>query len=682
MKQRIPLIVTALVILGVIFLTYSNHFHNSFHFDDAHTIEDNAYIRDIHNIPLFFKDVSTTSAMPSHQGYRPLVTTTLAIDYAMSLKSSGGKEGYNTFWYHVSSFSWFLLVVILIYFIQVKLYDSAFNQPYNKYFAMLGCAWYGLHTVNAETVNYIIQRSEILSTSGIVASFVLYLAFENLRKYYLYLIPAILGMFAKETTVMFAPALIMYDYIIVKQKSLKDIFKADGLKVFGRSFLIGTPALIICAALGIFSIKIMTKVIEIKGTESPVYYIISQPYIVLHYITQFFFPFGLTADTDIPEITSLADDRLFIGFAFVIGLILLAFKTSDKKEWRPFSFGIIWFLLMLLPTSLVALAEVTNDHRPLLPFIGLIFSMVCLVANLYYNILKSDTLKKAVLAVAMFAVLGYAYGAHERNKVWKTDQALWKDVSEKSPRNGRGWMNYGLTLMGIGDYLDAQYAYDQALIYTPRYYILHINLGVLKEAQGKKFEAEQYYKNALDYGPGYVESYYYYARYLYNMGRVQEAEIYCKKSLDIFGGYIYSRYLLMDIYYFKKDWQNLLAASQTTLSMYPGDGKAETYLKMASNPATTITAVDSKSQTAGDLLNQSLAYYYAGKYRECIDACNKALELQPNYPEAYNNIGTAYNQLQKYDSAVWACGKAVELKPDFQLAKNNLEWAKSQLKKK
>ena len=59
----------------------------------------------------------------------------------------------------------------------------------------------------------------------------------------------------------------------------------------------------------------------------------------------------------------------------------------------------------------------------------------------------------------------------------------------------------------------------------------------------------------------------------------------------------------------------------------------------------------------------------------------KALEKQPNYAEAYNNICTAYNNLQKYDSAAWACSKALELKSDFQLAKNNLNWAKSQLKK-
>jgi len=38
--------------------TYANHFHNSFHFDDAHTIETNAAIRDLRNIPQFFRDAT------------------------------------------------------------------------------------------------------------------------------------------------------------------------------------------------------------------------------------------------------------------------------------------------------------------------------------------------------------------------------------------------------------------------------------------------------------------------------------------------------------------------------------------------------------------------------------------------------------------------------------------------
>ncbi len=682
MNQRISLLLIALVIAAAICGAYSNHFHNAFHFDDAHTIEDNGYIRDLKNIPLYFKDVHTSSAMPSHQGYRPLVTTTLAIDYALGKTFTKEKDGYNTLFYHISNFSWFLIIVILLYVIQVKLYNKAFDEPYNRYFALLGCAWYGLNTVNAETINYVISRSDILSTLGIVGSMAMYIGLEKYRKYYFYLIPAIIGMFAKETTIMFAPALMVYDYLIEQDKSLYDLFDFKQWKGIWNSLWKGLPALVICVLLAALALS-KTQKFEQAGTGSALWYRLSQPYICLHYVTQFFFPFGLSADTDIEQANSIMDDRVFYGMAFLIGLVVIAFQASKYKRWKPVAYGILWFLLMLLPTAFVALAEVTNDHRVFLPNIGLVFAMVCVVANLFYYAYKDNkVLKYGLLIFLMLVFSGYGYGVYQRNKVWNTDETLWKDVTEKSPRNGRGWMNYGLCLMGRADYTGAGDAYTEALKTTPYYYILHINMGVLAEALGKKEEAEQDYKNALAYGPGYVESYYYYARYLFNNGRVDEAEVYCNKGLDLFAGHLYSRYLLMDILNYKKDWKKLAEVAQATLSMYGADEKASMYLKVAGNPGSSDALSENKAQSASSLLNLSLAYYRAGKFDECIATCYKAIALQPNYPEAYNNLCSAYNSQQKWDSGVWACNKAIEQRPDFQLAKNNLKWAQDELKKK
>src|SRR3982074_1711146 len=86
---------------------YANHFHNSFHFDDAHTIVNNASIRELRNIPLFFKDATTFSSLPSNQSYRPLVSTLLAIDYWL-----GG--GLKPFWFHLSIFALFVVLALLL----------------------------------------------------------------------------------------------------------------------------------------------------------------------------------------------------------------------------------------------------------------------------------------------------------------------------------------------------------------------------------------------------------------------------------------------------------------------------------------------------------------------------------------------------------------------------------------
>ncbi len=89
-----------------------------------------------------------------------------------------------------------------------------------------------------------------------------------------------------------------------------------------------------------------------------------------------------------------------------------------------------------------------------------------------------------------------------------------------------------------------------------------------------------------------------------------------------------------------------------------------------------------KSQSSPEnYLNLSVVYFQKGLYEKCIEMCNEALKLKPDYADAYNNIGAAYNCLGKYEEGISFCERAIKIKPDFQLAKNNLAWAKSQLKK-
>src|SRR5687767_11087323 len=73
----------AILLLATVVITYLNHFDNDFHFDDAHVIRENVYIRDLGNVPLFFTDGVTASTLPTNRGYRPLLLVTLAIDYAL-----------------------------------------------------------------------------------------------------------------------------------------------------------------------------------------------------------------------------------------------------------------------------------------------------------------------------------------------------------------------------------------------------------------------------------------------------------------------------------------------------------------------------------------------------------------------------------------------------------------------
>src|SRR5450631_1078877 len=121
-KSRVALLLVALV------AAYGNHFHNSFHFDDAHTVENNAAIRDLRNIPMFFRDATTFSSLPSNQSHRPLVSTLLAIDYRLG--------GLQPFWFHLSVFALFIALTLLIAFVVNRLLESNTISPANAWIAL------------------------------------------------------------------------------------------------------------------------------------------------------------------------------------------------------------------------------------------------------------------------------------------------------------------------------------------------------------------------------------------------------------------------------------------------------------------------------------------------------------------------------------------------------------------
>ena len=74
-------------------------------------------------------------------------------------------------------------------------------------------------------------------------------------------------------------------------------------------------------------------------------------------------------------LSSAFDVRLMVGLLFialVLGSIVLASRTAAG---RPIAFGLSWFLLGLIPTAVIPMSEVVNDHRMCLPNIGLAMAL-------------------------------------------------------------------------------------------------------------------------------------------------------------------------------------------------------------------------------------------------------------------------------------------------------------------
>ena len=63
--------------------------------------------------------------------------------------------------------------------------------------------------------------------------------------------------------------------------------------------------------------------------------------------------------------------------------------------------------------------------------------------------------------------------------------------------------------------------------------------------------------------------------------------------------------------------------------------------------------------------NRGNLYYLQQKYDLALADYNKAIDINPNYANAYNNRGNLYYDQQKYDLALADYNKAIELNRNF-----------------
>ncbi|HET6991042.1 MAG TPA: hypothetical protein VFJ43_06950, partial [Bacteroidia bacterium] len=379
-------------------------------------------------------------------------------------------------------------------------------------------------------------------------------------------------------------------------------------------------------------------------------YIFTQAFVILHYFNSFLIPSNLSADTDWTLVHSAFDDRVLAGAFFIIAILFAAWKFSKKQETKPITFGILWFFIALAPTSLFPLSEVLNDHRPFFAYIGLIIAFttggILLVKKITGDEQTIRLVKGAVLLISAMLLFSHAIGTHHRNKVWSSSELLWKDVTEKSPNNGRGWMNYGLSLMGRNSMDTAISCFNKALSIYPNYSYANINMGLAQSKIGNDKGAEAFYTKAVSVDPYNPECYYYYGLYLVKMQRISEAIAILNKGKEISP---------------QHEGINIVLASL-------GNGNFKSNVEIAQEAV-------KQNPTAENYVNLSLQFYNTGQFLESAIAAKEAAKIKPDYNLAWNNICAAYNKLGEWDSAVAAGTKAVELAPKDELSKNNYTYA-------
>ena len=127
-------------------LAYWNSFDVPFVFDDMDTIERNSAVQ--------FGDLLTR--VPAAFWRRTLLFITFAANHAVN--------GQNVWGYHVVNLLFHLMNGILIYLVAKHIFSRFFRYDLSNSFSILAAIFFIVHPVQTESVTFISNRSELLST--------------------------------------------------------------------------------------------------------------------------------------------------------------------------------------------------------------------------------------------------------------------------------------------------------------------------------------------------------------------------------------------------------------------------------------------------------------------------------------------------------------------------------------
>lgn len=162
--------------------------------------------------------------------------------------------------------------------------------------------------------------------------------------------------------------------------------------------------------------------------------------------------------------------------ALLLAALALAWRVRRTRPW--WRFGLLWFLIALLPTnSLLPRYDLVNDRQLYLALVG---PLLALAAELGRRPAFANA--RAALALGLVAAL-LTGQTLRRSRDYRSELALWQATAAASPGKARPHNNLGYAYQLAGCDAQAAAAYRRAIALDPEYQRARDNLLVV-EARG------------------------------------------------------------------------------------------------------------------------------------------------------------------------------------------------------
>jgi tetratricopeptide (TPR) repeat protein len=595
--NRARILLSAALIVAAGLIAYHDSFHGPFIFDDVLAITENPSIRRLSALG----EVLTPPHQAATAQGRPVLNLSLALNYAMGGVDPAGYHWANLL-IHVAAGLALLGIVrrtLLLPRMRPRFGEEALPL------ALATAAIWTVHPIQTEAITYTIQRAESLMGLFYLLTLYCFLRGTESGAPAMWWIAAfascLLGMGTKEVMVSAPVMVLIFDRTFVSG-SFKSAWQRHGR--------------VLCALASTW-VLLVYLVVSGGGNRSGSVgfgvrthwwaYALTQGEAILRYLWLCAWPHPLILSYG----TFWMTDPLAAVLWTLPVLLLVAAIFAASLRAPPLGFLGLWFLAILAPTSLVpGTTQMIVEHRM---YLALAAVIAWGVVGAYAWLGRRSLWAWPIVAAA------FCWLTIERNRDYRSEEAIWADTVRKSPGDGVAHYNLGHALQTEpGRAREAEAQFRESLRLNPDYADSHDSLALLLEQQpGRLPDALAEFREAIRLNPGDVKALNNLGLALSNEpGGAPEAVDVLRAAERLDSGH--------DVIHVN------LANALEQMPGHLGEAEAEFREAIRLNPcAPTITDL-------GSLLAR-----LPGRQAEAIAAFREALRLDPGYSRAHDNLGAA-----------------------------------------
>jgi len=522
----------------------------------------------------------------------PLTWLSYQIDAGLFGEAAGG--------FHAMNLVWHIVNVIL-------LFRGLFWLTGERGRSWLVAALFAVHPLHVESVAWISERKDVLSTFWLLAALGAYAHYAfrpSLARYGLVSGCFALGLLSKPMLVTAPVLMALFDiWPLGRWRGLSTESTAFPPSSAGKLVLEKLPLLLVAAVDAVITLISQGSANAVMHLEAlPASHRVANAFRAYGwYLQKTFLPEGLCVfyphpGLDVDWRWSLASTVLVVA----ISVVCLG-AWIRQKTIVPLA-GWTWFFIALVPVIgfLQVGAQAQADRYTYIPHLGLFVAIVWAAADGADNRRIPRSVRYAICG----CLLGLLVMLTSRQVgTWKNSETLWRRALEVSSEN----------------------------------FTANLNLGKVLLYDGRPTEADAYAQRALERKPGSKEA-------ILLMGDVSKA---------------LSRWDQAESYY---EWAARLDPSEASIASRLREIRRRKDALSRSSAPRESADVRMPSEAAAEL-KRGLQKARAGDMRAAVGCFLAALEISPDAAEAHTNAGLAFIELKDYDLAEEHLARAVELRP-------------------